>query len=61
VTQPLSPPPCCADLEDPPCAQHRQHARVVGRQGIKLRQGRGHAVVGESGRAKPVQGSEEQR
>lgn len=52
------PPPCCAEVEEPPCAQHRQAQREVRFQGPKLRSGGGHLVVGESGKARPVRDEE---
>ena len=49
----LASPECCAGLEEP-CPQHVQAARVVRHQGPRSRSGGATAVIGESGRAKPV-------
>lgn len=51
MTQPL-PPPCCREADDGVCPQHEQQARVLRHQGIRVRSGGGHAVMGSSGRAR---------
>jgi hypothetical protein len=53
-------PPCCEGLEEP-CPQHVQAARVVGRQGPRNRSGGGQRVIGESGKARPVRDTQEDR
>lgn len=54
-------PLCCIEAEDPPCDQHRQQARVVRHQGPRNRSAGGSRVIGESGKARPVRDTEEQR
>lgn len=53
-------PPCCEGLDEP-CLQHQQAARVVRHQGPRNRHGSGQRVIGQAGRAKPVQDTEESR
>jgi hypothetical protein len=45
-------PECCASVEEPPCQQHAQAARVSGRQGPRNRSARPSAVIGDSGQTK---------
>jgi hypothetical protein len=47
-------PPCCAELEEPPCPQHVQHARLVLRDGPRARGGRKSPVIGLPGNAEPA-------
>jgi hypothetical protein len=54
------PPPCCAEVDEPPCAQHQQAQRVMRFEGPRSRSGSASRVVGESGKAKPAR-EEEQR
>jgi hypothetical protein len=51
-------PPCCAEVEEPPCPQHAQAAKVLRHNGIRLHAGRAATAIGESGKAKPAKPEE---
>lgn len=53
-------PPCCSALGEV-CPQHQQAAREIRHQGPRNRSGRPQVVVGESGKARPVRDTEENR
>lgn len=50
----LDDPECCSADPTGECPQHRQAARVLRHQGPRPHVGRGQAVVGPSGKAKPA-------
>jgi hypothetical protein len=52
-------PPCCRESPDRLCPQHEQQSRVTRHVAIKPRGGRGHRVIGEEGKARPLRDTEE--